>query len=163
MPEHRRPMIRIAINYELLVAETIGQVTNAQLGLWLRGLAWTNNSGRDWVPRGVLGAYSDDGDDYRADAQALIDAGLFEEHPDHPGSYQLGHLGWLLTVPVRRSIPARVRAEVLGRDEHRCRRCPATSGLTIDHIKPVSRGGTDDLTNLQTLCQPCNSSKGARV
>lgn len=34
---------------------------------------------------------------------------------------------------------------------------------TIDHIIPVSRGGTDDPSNLQLLCQPCNSSKGTRT
>lgn len=30
---------------------------------------------------------------------------------------------------------------------------------TADHIKPRSRGGTDDLENLQPACAPCNSSK----
>jgi ribosomal protein S27E len=34
--------------------------------------------------------------------------------------------------------------------------------LTIDHIKPVSKGGTDDLNNLQILCRSCNSKKGAK-
>jgi 5-methylcytosine-specific restriction endonuclease McrA len=32
----------------------------------------------------------------------------------------------------------------------------------IDHIQPVARAGTNDRSNLQLLCQPCNSSKGAR-
>ncbi len=36
--------------------------------------------------------------------------------------------------------------------------------LTIDHITPVTRGGSvDDPANLQTLCQPCNCRKGAKV
>lgn len=34
--------------------------------------------------------------------------------------------------------------------------------LTIDHIKPVSKGGTDELQNLQILCRSCNSKKGAK-
>lgn len=29
----------------------------------------------------------------------------------------------------------------------------------IDHIVPLSRGGTNDLVNLQLLCKPCNSKK----
>jgi len=32
--------------------------------------------------------------------------------------------------------------------------------FTIDHIIPKSRGGTDDLNNLQTMCYPCNIKKG---
>lgn len=34
--------------------------------------------------------------------------------------------------------------------------------LTVDHIVPLSRGGTQDEDNLQTRCRICNSSKGAR-
>jgi 5-methylcytosine-specific restriction endonuclease McrA len=31
---------------------------------------------------------------------------------------------------------------------------------TIDHIVPVSRGGSDDPSNLQTAHMVCNSAKG---
>lgn len=34
--------------------------------------------------------------------------------------------------------------------------------LTIDHIIPVSFGGTNDLDNLQPLCMPCNRLKSNR-
>lgn len=32
--------------------------------------------------------------------------------------------------------------------------------LTVDHVVPLSRGGTNDIANIQPLCGPCNSAKG---
>lgn len=63
---------------------------------------------------------------------------------------------------ARRCIPERVRALVLASGGRRCASCGATSRLSIDHITPVVRGGTNDPSNLQVLCVPCNSSKGDR-
>lgn len=34
--------------------------------------------------------------------------------------------------------------------------------LSIDHIKPKSKGGTDDPMNLRVLCTTCNSAKGTK-
>ena len=31
--------------------------------------------------------------------------------------------------------------------------------LEIDHIKPLSKGGSDELDNKQSLCQKCNNKK----
>ena len=33
--------------------------------------------------------------------------------------------------------------------------------LTVDHIVPKVRGGTDAASNLRVLCRPCNSRKAA--
>jgi hypothetical protein len=41
--------------------------------------------------------------------------------------------------------------------------CKVTDGLAVDHILPLSRGGTDDLSNLRFLCASHNSQKGDRV
>jgi len=43
-----------------------------------------------------------------------------------------------------------------------CRTKLTRKNRHIDHIQPISCGGSSDRTNLQLLCQPCNSSKGAR-
>lgn len=40
--------------------------------------------------------------------------------------------------------------------------CEVCSDLTIDHKKPLSRGGSDAVENLQFMCRPHNSQKGAR-
>ena len=34
--------------------------------------------------------------------------------------------------------------------------------LTLDHVKPHSKGGSNDAANLVTCCQRCNSSRGNR-
>jgi 5-methylcytosine-specific restriction endonuclease McrA len=52
---------------------------------------------------------------------------------------------------------------VLRRDGERCRRCGTTEGLTLDHIIPLSKGGTNRIDNLQLLCGPCNRAKGNEV
>ena len=44
---------------------------------------------------------------------------------------------------------------------HHC--CSETLSLTIDHIIPLSKGGSDDLNNFQFLCQKHNSEKGASM
>ena len=41
-----------------------------------------------------------------------------------------------------------------------CYNCATKEDLSIDHIIPLSRGGRHSIGNLQTLCRPCNSSKG---
>ena len=66
----------------------------------------------------------------------------------------------------REHIPARLRHEVFKRDKYRCRECGATNKettLEIDHIVPVAKGGTNDLSNLQTLCKACNRAKHTRT
>lgn len=56
-----------------------------------------------------------------------------------------------------------MRREVFKRDNYTCVECRARKSdgatLHIDHIIPVSKGGTDELDNLQTLCKDCNLSK----
>lgn len=59
-------------------------------------------------------------------------------------------------------IPNDLRWQVFLRDDFRCKHCGVRDNLAVDHIIPESRGGTLDFDNLQTLCKPCNSRKGAR-
>lgn len=49
--------------------------------------------------------------------------------------------------------------ELCNRYDNRCMRCYRCENLAKDHIVPISRGGTDYITNLQLLCKRCNSRK----
>lgn len=81
--------------------------------------------------------------------------------------------GWIKYIGPRRPIqsapweprenldPA-LRTAVFARDGKVCAACRSVDDITIDHVQPVAKGGTDDLTNLQPLCRSCNSRKGSR-
>ena len=61
------------------------------------------------------------------------------------------------------NIPRGLRHEVFKRDNYTCVECGARKSdgatLHVDHKIPVSKGGTDELSNLQTLCSDCNLNK----
>ncbi len=57
----------------------------------------------------------------------------------------------------------RVLKELLHKYKFRCVTCGAKEKLTIDHIRPVSKGGKNEISNLQILCKSCNSSKGNKI
>jgi CRISPR/Cas system Type II protein with McrA/HNH and RuvC-like nuclease domain len=59
------------------------------------------------------------------------------------------------------SVGAKKRLRIYARDGYSCLKCGAKEDLTIDHIVPISRGGSDDFQNLQTLCFSCNQKKAA--
>lgn len=55
------------------------------------------------------------------------------------------------------------RRIVLWRDRGRCRYCLeelTSKTFTVDHVVPLSGGGTDDFKNLVACCKYCNKFKG---
>lgn len=54
------------------------------------------------------------------------------------------------------------RKPLTERDGHKCVICGYTGHLTVDHIKPLGRGGANSLINVQFLCSPCNNAKASK-
>lgn len=52
------------------------------------------------------------------------------------------------------------RYNIYRRDDYTCVYCPSTENLTIDHVKPKSKGGRNSWENLATCCGNCNLEKG---
>jgi 5-methylcytosine-specific restriction endonuclease McrA len=72
-------------------------------------------------------------------------------------------------------VPRRFRRQVtntflFARDRYRCQYCGRSQhdlrpreALTRDHLIPLSRGGTNDWSNVVTACSLCNTRKGNRM
>jgi hypothetical protein len=65
----------------------------------------------------------------------------------------------------RKAISQTLRFEVFKRDLFTCQYCGKRAPdvvLEVDHIKPVSKGGSNAIENLVSACKECNRGKGAR-
>lgn len=67
----------------------------------------------------------------------------------------------------RSKVTPSLRYDVMRRDGFRCCLCGRTASdgieLEVDHIVPISKGGSTIGSNLQTLCRDCNRGKSAKV
>lgn len=63
-------------------------------------------------------------------------------------------------------ISQKKRLAIYLRDGLACAYCCASiedgAKLTLDHLTPHSKGGTNEASNLVTCCHKCNSSRGNR-
>jgi|TARA_B100000073_G_C23426250_1_gene449298 hypothetical protein len=69
-----------------------------------------------------------------------------------------------IRIPFNKMMRAKPgRNAIYVRDGHKCQYCGATRRLTIDHVIPKSKGGTDDWENLVVACSSCNIKKGDKM
>ena len=73
---------------------------------------------------------------------------------------------------MSKKISARKKAQIISKTDGRCAYCgielfddddSTGAGMTVDHLTPKSRGGTEELGNLVLCCRSCNSTKGSKT
>lgn len=52
-----------------------------------------------------------------------------------------------------------VRPLVLERDNYSCQKCGSKDYLEVNHIVPKGKGGSNDMSNLITLCDLCHAEE----
>lgn len=96
---------------------------------------------------------------------------------EHPNDYRAIHSKWKSgnkdsvnaathrrrsTLNGAGSFTAAEWAALKAQYDHRCLACKRQEPeirLTVDHVKPLSRGGLNTIANIQPLCKSCNSAK----
>ena len=69
-----------------------------------------------------------------------------------------------IKIPFNKMMSAKPsRSAIYKRDNNKCQYCGATKRLTIDHVIPKSKGGTDDWDNLVVACSSCNTKKSNKL
>ena len=86
------------------------------------------------------------------DLEALIEMGFLAEWVGEEGA--LTQCQW-----SSRHVSDKLRIRIKSRDGNKCTHCGSKRNIEIDHIVPISKGGTGDEDNLQCLCRTCNRKK----
>lgn len=97
----------------------------------------------------------------------------------HPDSIKTRHSKWCKENPLkcvamsakRRAIKAKAKgsftaeefSELCKKYRNKCLCCGKKKKLTADHVVPLSKGGSNDISNIQPLCNSCNSKKGTKT
>ena len=122
--------------------------------------------GRQWI-----------GIDISPDAEDITKLRLDETVGEHYVFNPLTNVLVLTNPPMRTDVAADAsqirlpkahiyKHELYGQQEGKCAGCNyhfPFRNMTIDHIRPQSKGGDDRKDNLQLLCNACNSTKGTNT
>ena len=94
----------------------------------------------------------------------LLDQAVWRLHSEHATHPRPTVIRLVAYVKVPRDTHRRkiTRRAVFARDSWTCQYCGSRSNLTVDHVIPRSKGGSDSLENLRAACQRCNYGRGAR-
>lgn len=98
----------------------------------------------------------------KAELIAAIDGKLLHSVSRTMPFPSIVRLSIYVRVPFKKIVLS--RKNVLRRDGHRCQYCGRSDvPLTVDHVIPRARGGTEVWENLVCACVRCNNKKGDRT
>lgn len=67
-------------------------------------------------------------------------------------------------IPFRSALNSYPKRKLIyKRDDYTCQYCGSVKDLTIDHVVPKSRGGSNNWDNLVSCCRKCNLKKGDKL
>jgi|DEB19_MinimDraft_2_1074335.scaffolds.fasta_scaffold03680_3 5-methylcytosine-specific restriction endonuclease McrA len=69
----------------------------------------------------------------------------------------------MLRLRCYASLYTRDMRKVLINENSTCAICYESENLQLDHVIPISKGGKNELLNLQILCKKCNREKGNKI
>ena len=88
---------------------------------------------------------------------------------ENDGCYQFNehYMEWKINN-TKSDISKVLRDRILERDNYTCQYCGKSRWkdeikLEVDHIIPISKGGTDNINNLTTSCRKCNRQKMNKI
>ena len=134
--------------YEAITKNMVGKVLTKNRGI-------TERDGDEYVLKGFA--------DLSAEQQQEL-IGLCDEKIDQY-TEKRGKAIWEHRTKSAGYVSGTLRYEVLKRAKFRCELCGVSAekkALEVDHILPRNHQGTDDLSNLQSLCYSCNAMKRDR-
>lgn len=106
----------------------------------------------------------------KSSVQRLVDAGVWKREKDDLLSlaeFERGKLGFTSKRLETRPTASRHLPRLLERDGYWCGICDSGieegESIHVDHIVPRSRGGSDEIPNLQLAHKRCNIWKGTRL
>lgn len=91
----------------------------------------------------------------------LVRSGYCEEHAEDTDSSDRSKEAQERSKHYNTKRWQKIRKRVLRRDPM-CQMCEEEPSEEVDHITPLSEGGTDSMENLQGLCTSCHSKKTYR-